>query len=276
MIGRMPDRGGRPAAACGALLAFVAGLLCTEVHAQVQDCAAVKAGQAEAVVFAAPAPAGGYMEVQGALFRPPGGEKAPALIFLHGWGGIGPPRCFLGATELFTRLGYVVLVIDSQSQVMPSGTRVPEVTTAEQANHVVGALSFLAALPEVDGDRVGVVAWSTGGLAAIKAIAGPEPRHKAFRRLRAAAVMYPICPANIDYLMVPLLILIGEEDREVSVQSCRNFDAAVVTGNSQLVIYAGAKHAFDAPWSPDYRPAASADAYARMRRHLEARLGPGG
>lgn len=261
-----------PASVFAGLFAVLAALAPLDARSQVDDCELVTTGLAEPVRFAAPAVGGGAIQVQGMLRRPTGVGNSAALIILHGHGGIGAPRCYGGATDRFTRWGYVTLSIDSQSQVYPSGVRVPEYTTAEQANHALSAASLLAALPEVDAERIGIVGWSTGGLSAIKTIASPEPQARMEPPIRAAAVIYPICPKNIHRLSAPLLILIGDRETVVSVSACRDFNADVVTGNAQLVVYPNADHMFDAPWHQAYLPSADKDAYERLRRHFEANL----
>ena len=81
--------------------------------------------------------------------------------------------------------------------------------------------------------------------------------------------MYPICSHEISRLSVPLLILIGGEDRVVSVPACRKFQRAVSTGNLEMVVYPGAKHGFDASRWATYDRSAATDAFQRLRRHLE-------
>jgi dienelactone hydrolase len=255
----------------GAALPALLSLATPVAWAQVGDCETVAAGLAEPVTLPTPRPGGESVAVQALLRRPPGGSGAPgpAIIVLHGHPAIGPPRCYRPVTDLLTQSGYVTLTIDSASQTTAAGVGIAEYSTSEQATHARAGAAFLAALPEVDPGRIGILGYSTGGLSTIKAIAEPDPP------IAAAVVYYPICPVGTWQLHVPLLILIGGNDRVVSVPGCRAFKAANQEESIELVIYPGAGHIFDASWAQAYDPDARFDARARQRRHFEKHLSQG-
>lgn len=249
-------------------------LAASQGHAQVQDCDAVSSGVAQAVRFAAARQDGATVRLDGVLHRPAGEGPFAALIVLHGFGGIAPPPCYEAGIGDLTDWGYVTLLIDSASQTDPAGVTITEYSTTDQARHVRGAKDFLSTLPYVDADRIGLVGWSQGGLATIRAVASADISGRPGPPIRAAAAIYPICPPETRRIAVPLLIVIGERDHIVSLAACRRFKADVLTGNVELVTYPRADHMFDVPRSTAYRPATRADAFARIRRHLGAYLHP--
>ena len=236
---------------------------------KVQDCKTVSAGLAEPVFFTAPSKSGNTVQVQGVLRKPEGDRKFAALIVLHGQGGFTTPHCYGGATDRFTNWSYVTLLIDSTSQTDQSGVQVSDYSFEDQAYHAKGAAAFLASLPYVDSGRIGVIGWSTGGLATIIAIASPDPQGRRDSLIRAAVAFYPMCPANTRRIYAPLLVLIGERDTIVSASACQHLKEAVLDDNIQLVIYPNANHMFDAPWSSANSRSASKDAIERLRQHFE-------
>jgi dienelactone hydrolase len=236
-------------------------------------CDAVATGQAELIEFASAMGDGALVHVRAVLRKPEGDGTFPVLLLLHGQGGVIPPRCFKGAVDLFTSLGYVTLLIDSESQTDKAGTRFSEHTSTDQALHALAGARYLASLSYVDADRIGVVGWSTGGLSAIKVISDADLREADDPSIRAAVGIYPICPANTPRLDAPLLILIGGDDTVTPASSCHAFMEAVLTDNVEMVVYPGAVHGFDAPASATFNPSAAADAYERINRHFGAHLG---
>ena len=110
--------------------------------------------------------------IAGNLYRPDGVGKFPAIILMHGCGGI-----WRGNDVWRPRLvdwGYVVLDMDS------FGPRGIENGVCFSADHLAGpfsraldahgARSFLATLPFVAPKRIGVIGMSHGGTTVIQAI----------------------------------------------------------------------------------------------------------
>lgn len=264
------------AASTGSALAIWAVLLASfaspDARSQARYCEAVTTGRAELVEFTSLLGNGDRVRVMGVLQSPAGDGKFPALLMLHGHGGVLPARCYGPAMDSFTNWGYVTLLIDSESQTDQAGTQLTEYTTTEQAHHTRAAAAFLALLPNVSAARIGLVGWSTGGLSAIKAIASPELQERSDAPIRAAVGIYPICPTNNARLHAPLLILIGGKDTVTPASSCQRLKDAVLTDNLELVIYPNAGHGFDAPSFSTYRPSEREDAFERIRRHFETNL----
>ncbi len=152
---------------------------------------------------------------------PEGARNLPALVALHGWGALYPPRCYSPEITRIAGWGHVTLLVDSNSHKDRSGRPTYEYSTSIQAQHALAVAIFLASLQQVDPDRIGLIGWSHGGFATIKAVTNPDLLASRGSRFRAAAAVYPICPTNIEQLDIPLILLIGAMDATVSVSACR-------------------------------------------------------
>ncbi len=111
----------------------------------------------------------------GRIIRSPDDSRHPALVFLHGCGGlIGnrglDERAASWAGEL-NRLGYAVLMVDSYAPRGIGSTCSLRVSDPAQWMNLMqrrerdayGALQFLRAQPFVRPDRIGMIGWSQGG-----------------------------------------------------------------------------------------------------------------
>jgi len=140
--------------------------------------------------------------LNGYLSRPTGEGQHPAVIFLHGCGGLLmgsmiEPGESDWAGEL-TRRGYAVLMVDSfaprdRRQMCAPRTFDPELYR-NRARDAYGALLFLQAQPFVRPDRIGIMGWSQGGGALLFAIGTQSfsrPAQLPRGDFRAAVAFYP-------------------------------------------------------------------------------------
>ncbi len=237
------------------------------VYAKVTDCTVVITGEAKSVSFATKTKEGQNVPVDGVLMKPDGKGPFPGMVLLHGHGGVFPPRCYGGALRLFVELGYVALVIDSTSAQRPSRW-MGEYTSEDQAQDAHKGRAFLATLPYVIADKIGVIGWSLGGAAVMDAVSNNKMTLIMEKEapFQAAVTIYPICYKKIKDLEAPLLIFIGEEDVRASAAACRNM---TVTKKGeveyQLIIYPGVAHGYDAQWLSYYDEASTQDTYDRLK-----------
>jgi dienelactone hydrolase len=153
-----------------------------------------------------------------------------------------------------------------------------------QAMDAFNAADYLRARPEVDGEPIGVIGFSHGGWAVLKAVLGDTVRQAAAKPFAAAVAFYPGCDPPNSPLQTDTLILIGEADDWTPADRCARWRDAVERNGHvvQMKTYPGALHAFDAPRSPHFYvghyigrdPEAAADAIAETRKFLDARLLP--
>jgi len=251
---------------------------------------------------------GSPIEIEATLVRPTGPGPFPAVVQLHGCGGI-EAQSFRWARWLADH-GYVALVVDSFGPRTVkgdcrSGPDEPPVTA--RFDDAFGALRYLQSRPDVRPDRVAAIGWSQGGVYAIAVINGPS-LERARRRgvalptvgFAAAVGVYPGgCFSLVHEQVVrPLLVLIGEADDWTPAVKCREMVEAMRSrgADATIVIYPGAYHYFDVegqrhevlaqvenPNRPGgfgatvaYQAEAATDARRRVEEFLRRHLGPAG
>ena len=168
------------------------------------------------------------------VVRPDGAGPFPAVVWLHGCGGVvRGARHLEDWTRRLVRLDYVVAIPDSLSErgypngICGNGTLVPAPRRAEDA---YAALRHLEGRPDVIAERIGLIGFSHGGwtvLATMDQDAGARARAAAgaTRGFTAAIAFYPECAAgswvSAYRAAAPLLILIGELDDWTLARDCR-------------------------------------------------------
>lgn len=249
---------------------------------------------------ASPCFAGALTEVPGAndgqaplpayLARPAGAGPFPAVVVLHGCGGLN--NVVVTWADRLARWGYVAVAIDSltprgRANACGSGLN-------EQTFDAYQALKFLTAQPFVHADRIGMLGISLGGGSALTALERGlvEPMFPV--KFRAGVAFYPRCAGMAGVMTAPMLVLIGELDDWTPAAACRDM-AAGKTGTFgpprepgdrsmiELVVYPDAHHSFIASELRDgirlhghwlqYNEAATQDAASRVRAFFERTLG---
>ncbi len=195
--------------------------------------------------------------IDATLVRPRGAGPFPAVVQLHGCGGL-EDQSYRWA-RWFADHGYVALVVDSFGPRhvkgdCRSGPDEPPITA--RFDDAFGALRYLQSLPEVRPDRVAAIGWSQGGVYAMAVINGPS-LERARRRgvtlpatgFAAAIGVYPGgCFSLVNEQVVrPLLVLIGEADDWTPAVKCREMVEAMRSrgADAGIVTYPGAYHYFD-------------------------------
>jgi dienelactone hydrolase len=246
--------------------------------------------------------------LDGYLFKAPGPGRHPAVVFLHGCGGlmvkgqVGRREQAWAAT--FNQAGETVLMVDSFT---PRGVHKMCSPSTYQATvfkarpfDAYAALLYLQMQPDIDPQRIGLMGWSEGGGALLATIAENSPARPAYLAqgdFRAAVAFYPArcnLRAHGPWVShIPLLVLNGLLDVWTPAEPCRDLlnSAAASHSRADIVIYPNAVHDFDSPGMhvvrrPDYTtrtgivpimgedPAAHADALQRVPAFLAANLAP--
>lgn len=215
--------------------------------------------------------AGGYERVRipiddgqldAVLYRPAGPGPFPAVVALHGCGGLWRDNGTLSTRhsdwgERFAAAGFLVLMPDSYgSRKLGSQCGVKELTVRASRERVADATAARHWLQKRDDVRkadISLLGWSGGGstiLAAVRTDRRPADSGPDFSR---AIGFYPSCRQQSESATfsarVPLLLLMGDADDWTPPATCDLLaKAARKRGeNVELVLYPGALHDFDHP-----------------------------
>jgi dienelactone hydrolase len=228
--------------------------------------------------------------IWGHLSRPKRQGPHPAIVLMHGCGGI--QQSHLNWASQLNDAGYVTLVVDSfrpRSVIRQcQGDRLSATTAAGRVLDAYGALEFLSSQSYVDQNRIGLIGWSHGGRAALAAVSKNGAGSRFPNSFKAVATFYPYCIPGRKF-SVPVMVLIGEKDDWTPASECSKL-AANNAGQGpevDLVLYPNAFHAFDDPtigsgfyipgalghkhWL-QYDPKAFADAKNRITSFFSDRL----
>ncbi len=228
-------------------------------------------------VLADAGPAAPSVRARGRLFLPAEAARpVPAVVLLHGAGGVSYARELRYARQLAAR-GWAALVVDVFASRVEPGTgftrRLLEVTEAMFLADAYAGLRFLAEHPRVDGERVGLVGFSYGGMAAIFALhAQVRDRFAADgERFAAHAAYYAPCIARFEDTTTtgaPFLMLYGGADAIVDPARCAGVLDDLRRGGSRvrLEVYPDAAHRWDAGGSDWQAPRGLAACRFRVDR----------
>jgi len=201
------------------------------------------------------------------LFRPDGQGPFAAVVGLHNCTGLSNTAGVMGARyrdwgERLAKNGFAVLLPDSnasrgigsQCAVRSRSIRVDR----ERVADADAARAWLQAQSWVAPDRIALLGWSSGAIAALWAVRArtqPPPQSNDGPDFRSAVALYPGCRrlSNAAWsARVPTLILIGRADDQASAAICQQMVAGA-RGRSARVeihVYPGAHHDFDHPNRP--------------------------
>ena len=183
--------------------------------------------------------------ISATVHKPDGPGPFPAAIVLHDCGGIADHTT--AWARRMVRWGYVAIVPDSFGSrgLGNSCQNVVAVSERQRVPDALGAAQFLATLPHVRKDSIGIVGFSHGGGTVMKGVQGSMEWSKA--GIKAAVAYYPFCNLGSESsIAVPLLINIGESDDWTPAARCQAVAREAL--NPSLVtlkLYPGALHAFD-------------------------------
>jgi dienelactone hydrolase len=186
--------------------------------------------------------------------RPAGAGPFPAIVLLHGCGGLLDERGRISEREVdwtdrFVAAGYLVAVPDSfgsrgkgsQCGVAPENQVRPWV---ERKADATGLQRWLAAQPNVDRGRIALMGFSHGAMTTVFSL--NVPGYAAF------VALYPACGGALrnrgPLPSVPMLMLLGERDDWTPAAPCQEF--AKLSPRIRVHTYPGAYHQFDAPNLP--------------------------
>lgn len=224
------------------------------------------------VLLAAPAAlAAGYERVSipmddghldGVFYRPAGPGPFPAVVALHGCGGLWREHGKLSVRhtdwgERLAAAGFAVLMPDSYgSRGLGSQCGVKDLTVRAGRERVADASAariWLQQRGDIKPGMISLLGWSGGGstvLAAIRRERMPADGRPDFKR---AIAFYPACRVQSESpsfsARMPLLILMGDADDWTPAAPCSYLAKAAQARGEQvgIVLYPGALHDFDHP-----------------------------
>jgi len=210
----------------------------------------------------------GYLVYQ----KPSNESKMPAVIMIHEWWGLN--QNIKNMAEQLASKGYVVLAVD-----LYKGEVATEASRAQQLSALVKndphtaiknlqtAVKYVSSLPNVNSSRIASLGWCFGGGWSLQlALNTTQPL--------AATVLYYGSPVIDEHALSkitwPVLGIFGSLDRSISVDSVKQFEAALnKTGiTNEIYIYQGVRHAFANPSGDNYAPKEAADAWQKTLNFL--------
>lgn len=198
----------------------------------------------------------------------PEGERAPAVLLLHGAEGLLLAMGYRAAAALIAKAGIGVAFVHYFDR---TGDRIADLdrmreTIPPWAQTVRDALTWLGARPGIDPDRLGIVGISLGAGLALHVAAKGEGRIKAIVDFYGpiSAGLLPPRPK-----LPPVLILHGAADPVVPLVHARTLEAHLKAAATpyEIRIYPGQRHGFTGSAQAD----ASRRSVAFLLRHLGGR-----
>ncbi len=129
------------------------------------------------------------------------------------------------------------------------------------------ALSYLAAQPEVDPDRIGAIGFCMGGSFAVAWACTDD-------RLKAVAPFYGANPRPIDAIQRMCPVVGSYPEKDFTASAGRKLDVALTRHNisHDIKIYPGAQHSFFNDTRRSYNKPAAEDAWKRVLGFFDAHL----
>jgi carboxymethylenebutenolidase len=206
------------------------------------------------------------------LALPKDRRPAPGVVIIHEITGL--DQHARRVAHRFADSSYVALAVDLFS----TGSRATclirifhGILVRPITNGVVGdlrsAIDVLAARPEVDGSRLGVIGFCMGGSYALQ-LACVEGR------LKSASVFYGQNPRPLEAVAHACPIVGSYPERDFTARQARSLEAALTRHAvpHEIKIYPEAKHSFFNDTRRAHDPEAATDSWARTLRFFEQHL----
>ena len=199
------------------------------------------------------------------LRLPPGEGRVPAVVIVHGSGGVDGRGAFYA--EALRRAGIATIEPDmwaARGIDRRQGVQQRPRSTLHTLPDTYGALRFLAQHPRIDPDRIGVMGMSWGGVTSLRAARGDIQHAYAQQgpRFRAFVPLYPGCSYwaeggvsagefDRNWPDGPMLLLVPEQEDYNTAwgrEPCDSMLARVpepARRNVTLHMYPGVTHGWD-------------------------------
>lgn len=191
--------------------------------------------------------------VYGYLSMPQADRPLPAMILVHGSGGIGDRE--LRYTAEYNRMGIAVFAIDSFTPRGVTSTALDQASVSAQQMEAdaFAALRLIGANPRIDRGRIGIQGVSKGGTVALETALPRVARARgapADLKFALHVPLYPGCSTQYRTPVTsgaPILMLLGAKDDYVGAEPCRNYAEVIKNGGADIrvIVYPEAEHGFD-------------------------------
>lgn len=190
--------------------------------------------------------------LQGVLMKPAGAGPFPAVVALHGCGGLGGRKGMNARHrdwgERLVAAGFVVLFPESfasRGQGSQCAIRDRDIRSKDRAYDAFASAEWLASQPYIQRNRIGLLGWSNGGTSVLSAARDiRQPKGVDFR---LAVAFYPGCKVMAEQGFrprIPVTILHGLADNWTPPGPCQGLNGVRFIG------YPDAHHDFDHPNLP--------------------------
>src|SRR5262245_39176858 len=183
----------------------------------------------------------------------PGTDRLPAVVLVHGSGGVGF-NSGMWVGEL-NKAGFATFVVDSFTGrgITNTITDQAQLSSYTMMNDAFAALAVLTKHPRIDPDKIAVMGFSKGAIPSLYASMNRFQSAYAPEGASFAAYIGFYTPCNIRLIddervsPKPIRLYHGIADDWVPIGPCRDYVARLkkVGANINLVEYPGAYHAFD-------------------------------
>lgn len=238
-------------------------MLLLALGAQAQVVSDLRDGRVGEIRFASSSPAGPTalmtgnapgVEILGTLSLPLDTARVPAMLVVHGSGGVSAGREHAWAKRLGD-MGVAAFVTDSfrPRGVTSTAEDQSRVSTVAMVADAFNALKLLATHPRIDPDRIGIMGFSKGGQVSLYTTLEPFRRAVSGNlRFATHVPLYPSCALPYiarEITRAPMLVLMGGADDYTPAIQCERYIEWFRGKGAPIrsIVYPGAAHGFDSP-----------------------------
>lgn len=209
---------------------------------------------------------GETVNIVGHLFLPEGTGKVPAVVLVHGSGGVYSAELDFWPRQ-FNAAGIAVFTLDlfAPRGVQSTADDQSLVPFAADTADAFAALKLLATHPRIDAKRIAIMGFSRGGIATVRtAVEKIAASQKLPDGLRYAAFIptYAGACANLFRLVVkpgvfskaPMLFIHGDADDYTPIAPCQDYADKIGKAGTpvEFLVLEGAHHKFDSDDTKQY------------------------